>query len=387
MKNKAMVFVISCMFLLGMAGNVLAVNDTTGDGNPLDLASAEAVTSNRVPFIPPQLPTTPDDIKLCVQMAPGSHLPGIVIFDFDVDSDTATGGGSILTGVPASNCGSVPCKDAVCGDDQNNGGFDFYVVLALRSQGDTANGALCSNCEGPSRRCVIKGAEVACTEPTCYLIGDDCNVGDPNCFEIAPGSKCTNCAGDVTAFPLADVCGTTPPEDCRKNLIKGEWYVSHAQQRETMVGNIQLRNTYDIKNGDSVCATLPWGIMITQMWTAIRDAGENPNFDVTTAQNNPPKFQVGVYFDPVFPVDRDDLFSPGLILDVNDWMPDTDCSVAGSYNEYSPCAHNSDGSGCTDVDVDGGDVGDFLAEFGRSGFVKPCPNCVDFVNDQTPMQE
>jgi hypothetical protein len=144
MKNKAMVFLMSCMLLLGMAGNVLAVNDTVGDNlkTNVDLLSASVVTSDKV-----AANQTPDTMNIGIKMAPGSHLPAAVIFDFDADNDTATGGGSVITGIPAGNCGSAPCK-APAGD-----GFDFYVVLVLRNQGDTSNLSLASGCNGAARTC------------------------------------------------------------------------------------------------------------------------------------------------------------------------------------------------------------------------------------------
>jgi hypothetical protein len=123
--------------------------------------------------------------------------------------------------------------------------------------------------------------------------------------------------------------------------------------------------------------------MVTQMFTKILQDGVQTPFDPVFATNNPPNFQVSVFYDQTF-ADKDDLFTlPGLFLDVCDWLPNNpDCSVAGSYNQYPPCRHNSDGSGCSDVDVDAGDVADFLTEFGRSPFSRPCPNCVDNFNDQ-----
>ena len=64
----------------------------------------------------------------------------------------------------------------------------------------------------------------------------------------------------------------------------------------------------------------------------------------------------------------------GFYLAAQDWMPDTTRAANGEFNQYAPCQHNSEG-GYGDLDVDGGDVGDFIAEFGRGGFNKPCPNC------------
>jgi hypothetical protein len=145
-----------------------------------------------------------------------------------------------------------------------------------------------------------------------------------------------------------------------------------------MIGNVLINNTYNINNETDICATLPWGNMITNMWTAIWKAAdpENPVFDATYPINNPPKYQVALFYDAAFkPGDEDDLFTlPGLNVDVSDWLPNTARVADGEYNQYETCYHNSAG-GYGDVNVDANDVGDFLAEFGRSVFSRPCPTC------------
>ena len=365
MKNKGMVFVMSCMFLLGIAGNVLAVNDTTGPGQqmgPLDLATASVVT-----FDKRDLAEIPDFAKIGIKMAPGSHLPGAVIFDFDVDNDTATGGGSVITGIPAGNCGSAPCKTPA-GD-----GFDFYVVLVLRNQGDTSNLSLASGCNGAALTCTTRGATASCNEGTCYELGSPCSIGDLDCYEIEEGGACTGCAGGANAYPLANACGFSA-EDCDQRLLKSEYYVGYGSQNSAMIGNIPIRNTYNLENETEICATLNWGLIVTQMYTRIlRDTGSAP-FDPTYPTNNPPRFQVAAFYDENFE-DGDDLFTlPGLNLDVSDWLPNTDRVAAGEYNQHPPCAHNSWG-GYGNVNVDANDVGEFLNEFGRSVFSRPCPNC------------
>ena len=368
MKSKAMVFVMSCMFLLGMAGNVLAVTDTTGDNlkADIDLLSASVVTSGKAD--PAQ---TPDTINIGVKMNAGSHLPGAIIFDFDVDNDTATGGGSIITGIPAGNCGAQACK-APAGD-----GFDFSVVLVLRTQGDSSNLSLASGCSGAGVQCTVRGAPTSCDEGTCYQLGSPCGIGDPDCYEVTPGGACNNCTPDITSYPLDIICGSSG-KDCTKPLIKGEYYVGFGQQNEVMVGNVLVRNTYNINNETELCAELPWGLMVTNMFVAINDAADpnNPLFDPNYATDNPPKYQVSLFYDETFHTgDEDDLFTlPGLNVDVSDWMPDTARAADGEYNQYDLCAHNSAG-GYGDLNVDANDVGDFLAEFGRSVFSRPCPTC------------
>ena len=373
MKTGCVVFVISILFITGLSVNVLAVSDTTSDNliPNVDLISASVVTSDKEGSA-----QTPDTMNIGIKMAPGSHLPGAVIFDFDVDNDTATGGGSIITGIPAGNCGSEPCKTPA-GD-----GFDFYVVLVLRTQGDTSNLSLASGCTGSALTCAERGAATSCNEGTCYELGDPCSMGDSDCYEIEEGGACTGCAGGATGYPLANICGTTG-KDCSQRLIKGEYYVGYGSQNSVMVGNIPVRNTFNINNETELCASLNWGLMITQVYTRIlRDApAHHPLFDSTYANDNPPKYQVSVFYDEDF-ADEDDLFTlPGLNVDIADWMPDTARAADGEYNDFDPCGHNTVG-GYGDQNVDANDLSDFLAEFGRSiyclGCGGSCPNCKEY---------
>ena len=143
-----------------------------------------------------------------------------------------------------------------------------------------------------------------------------------------------------------------------------------------MIGNILVENTYNINNETEMCTTIPWSNIVTNMYAQIlRDTGSAP-FDVLYALNNPPKYQVSVFYDSVF-ADEDDLFTlPGLNVDVNDWLPDTARVADGEYNPYTACGHNSAG-GYGDLGVDANDVSDFLSEFGRACFwcAWKCPNC------------
>lgn len=326
MKCKAMALVMSCIFLLGMAGNIHAVSDSTGEQmGPLDLATASVVTYDK-----PSPAETPDFAKIGVTMAPGSHLPGVIIFDFDVDNDTATGTASIITGIPAGNCGFTPCKTSV------GNGFDFFAVLVLRTQGDNSNLSLCYGCIGGEQQCVTRGDPDDCNEGICYELGSPCSIGDPDCYAIE--TACTGCPGGSFYYPLDTPCGATAAS-CNKSLIKGEYYVGFGTPTIVKVGDVNIRNSYDINNEVEICATLPWGLIVTQMWSVIYDAADPIHipFDWTYTINNPPKYQVSVFYDPIF-ADGDDLFTmPGLNIDVNDWLPDTDRVADGEFNPQSPC--------------------------------------------------
>ena len=346
---------------MGLSGNALAVNDTIGDGliPNTDIASASVQTSDIQGD-----DTVPTTANLGITMAAGSNLPGAVVWDIDVDNDTATGGGSMVTGIPSALCGAAPCKaDA-------GGGFDFFVVLILRTQSDTSTLSDCSGCLGSSVQCVERGASAACTEGTCYALGASCQIGDADCFEQT--TQCTGC--DPFNYPLDTICGASG-RDCAAAYVKGQYYVGFGQgQNNFYHGSINLPLTYNRANETSICLEIPWALVAVQAFANIQDAGGTP-FPITSLSTNLfPRFQVSAYYDEDF-ADEDDLFTFGpFTLDVSDWMPDTARAADGEYNEFVPCAHNSAG-GYGDVNVDANDVTDFLNEFGRSVFNQPCPTC------------
>lgn len=361
MKTRCLAFVISVLFVVGLSGNALAVNDSTGENliTNVDIASAIVQTSNIE-----EGNTVPTTANLGISMAAGSHLPGAVIWDIDVDNDTATGGGSIVTGIPSVLCGNAPCKaDA-------GGGFDFFVVLILRNQSDTSTLADCNNCVGSNVTCVTRGAVAACTEGTCYGLGDPCQIGDDGCYEQT--TQCTGC--DPFNYPLDTICGASG-RDCAAGYIKGQYYVGFGQgQNNFYHGNINLPLDYNLNNELSLCLEIPWALVAVQAYANIEDAGGTPFPIGALSANLFPRFQVSAFYDDDF-TDQDDLFSFGpFTVDVSDWLPDTARAADGEYNQYEPCGHNTAG-GYGNVNVDANDVGDFLQEFGRSVFSRPCPNC------------
>jgi len=360
MKTRSLAFVISVLFVVGLSGNVLAVSDSTGENliPNVDIATASVQTSN----VPPDA-TTPDTANLGIRMAAGSHLPGAVIWDLDVDNDAATGGGSMVTGIPSILCGGAPCKTDA------GGGFDFFVVLILRNQSDSSTLSDCSGCIGSDVQCVERGAAATCNEGTCYALGSPCQLGDADCYEQT--TQCTGC--DPFNYPLTAICGESG-RDCAAGYIKGQYYVGFGQgQNNFYHGNINLPFLYNLDNEIEICLEIPWGIIGIQAWANIRDAGTQPNF-LLGALANPPRFQVSAFYDEDF-ADEDDLFSrQPFTLDVSDWMPDTARVATGEFNQFALCAHNSAGL-YGDQNVDANDVTDFLEEFGRSIFSRPCPTC------------
>ena len=378
MKLKSIVIAIVCLFLLGVSANVFAVTDSTGEAltSGVDILSASVVTSSKVDDNPP------DTASIGITMAAGSHLPGAIIFDFDVDNDTATGGGSVITGIPNMTCRDEYNVAQVCKADAG-GGFDFHLTLLLRNQSDDAALANCSGCYGGSSRCTERGTIHDCgTAGTCYEMSDECSTGS-DCYLIA--DRCGDTCLGVYAYPMTTLCDDAPAATCARGYTKGEWSVGFGQNGQVMNGNINLGTMYDPTNGETtICAEIPWAVIVTEAYIRILNAGdpEHPLFNVVTAAANAPKFQVTALHNLRYSGDNKQDFTQtkllgepnGFYLAVKDWMPDTARVADGEYNAFDPCNHNSEG-GYGDLDVDANDVTEFLQEFGRGGFNKPCPNC------------
>ena len=365
MKTRALISAMGFLLLLAISGTALAVQDTEGESiiGDVDIRSASVVTYDR--WDPEDIPRS---AKIGIMMAPGSHLPAAIVWDFDVDNDTATGGSSLLTMIPNGTCGGQVCKPPA-GD-----GFDFFIILALRTQGDNSTLAACNGCSGPPFQCATRGTAFTCDEGTCYGLAAPCAMGDPDCYEIT--EPCSNCTGSENpAYPLADVCGTHI-QSCASGMVKGEYYVGFGEGKESYFrGNFTLFTDYTPAYETDICVTIPWGLIVERLWAKISEKGTQPVFDMTYAVNDPPKYQVSAYFDEDF-ADEDDLYTydSGLNLDISDWLPDTARVADGEYNSHYPCAHNSAG-GYGDGNVDAMDVGDFLSEFGRNFFTRRCPTC------------
>ena len=366
MKTRDSVLIIYCLFVLSFSGNALGVQDSVDENivANVDIYSASVVTYDKG-WSPEDIPQS---AKIGIMMAAGSHLPAVIVWDFDADNDTATGGSSLLTRLPNGTCGGQVCKPPA-GD-----GFDFFIVLTLRTQGDNSTLAACNGCSGSSFQCATRGTSYTCDEGTCFGLASPCAMGDPDCYEIT--EPCSNCTGgDGPYYPLTDVCGTHT-QSCASGMVKGEYYVGFGEGRESYCrGNFNVQTDYTVLDETDICLTIPWGLIVERLWTKISEKGTQPVFDMTYAVNNPPKYQVSAYFDEDF-ADEDDLFTydSGLNLDISDWLPDTARVADGEYSPYNECQHNSAG-GYGDLNVSANDVSDFLSEFGRTIFWNYCANC------------
>ena len=77
--------------------------------------------------------------------------------------------------------------------------------------------------------------------------------------------------------------------------------------------------------------------------------------------------------------DGDDFMKSGFDLAALDWMPDTARVADGLVTDEATCEYNQnfDAGAYGDVDVDGGDLADFLTQFGRGFYDRPCPGCTE----------
>lgn len=343
--SKYLVACLGVMLLLGLGTTgMAAVTDGTGDAfvTGSDLLSVDAI------FYPPAAgtSTTTKWVKLVVTMAAGSTLPGMITWDFDADDNLATGAGSSLN-MPFLPCPPTRCKTEL--------GFDFYILLVTRDQGDSSNNAYCNNCVGTSAQCVTRGATVACTEGTCYEPADVCGIGDPDCYEI--DEPCSGSLECENAYPLTVPCGASAI-GCGTGLQFGEFYAGFGTggNKQPIYRGRVVAEIGEFAGKTQYCFILPWETIATE--AAVKDAVEYANL-----VQNPP-YQVSIWHDPVF-ADREDFFDPGLTLNLTDYVPNA--GYAASVIGAAECT--MDGNG--DCKVNLTDLTAIKAEFNRSN----CPNC------------
>ena len=136
MIKKYTIILFTTLLVWNMTSRASAdpVSDPTGDAiGAIDLTSAEA-----------EVYTSPDGIsRLKLSINTASNIPGVVIFECDVDNSTGTGGTLSMTGIPIAPC---PCKTSP--------GFDIVVLLFTRNQGNNATTAFCNGCtDGSAQPC------------------------------------------------------------------------------------------------------------------------------------------------------------------------------------------------------------------------------------------
>jgi hypothetical protein len=145
-----------------------------------------------------------------------------------------------------------------------------------------------------------------------------------------------------------------------------------------------MDTTYSVRGETDLCFDIPWALIQTEAYIRISQGGiAHPLFNPTTANNTIPRFNVIALFDEQN--DGDDFMKTGFDLAVHDWLPDTARVAVGQASGLADCDYNQqlDGGNYGDVDVDGGDLANFLSEFGRGFYKNPCQGCGDSL-DFTP---
>jgi hypothetical protein len=132
MKKNYLSVLLFVVFFLSLSKQSFAATDLSGDNiGVLDLTSAYAELYDRGDL---------ELLKITISSSP--HIPGVIIFECDVDNSTGTGGSTSMLGVPVSPC---PCKTTA--------GFDIVITLFLRQQGDNSGSAICGSCSDTQGAC------------------------------------------------------------------------------------------------------------------------------------------------------------------------------------------------------------------------------------------
>ena len=136
MKKLIALISLSVLCVICFCGirSAAAITDATGDNiGAVDLTEARAeVYTDSAGNI--------DLLKLYLKATP--RLPGIVVFEADVDNSTGTGGANSILGSPVSPC---PCKSVP--------GMDVSVTIFLREQPDNSMTAFCASCSDVGGAC------------------------------------------------------------------------------------------------------------------------------------------------------------------------------------------------------------------------------------------
>ena len=311
MRVKLLVAVMSLLLALGLSAPASAgwQEDPCGDayleGKDIYKAMVEM-------FPDPDFPNEEPWIYLCLKMCPGSGLPGVIVWEFDVDHNENTGGSKSMTGIPLPPCPCKTCK-----------GYDIVIMKALREQGPDSALAWCRGCYGTgAAQCATRGPATTCTEGTCYELDQTCYAGG-DCYELT--EECTDCAGaNPPYYPLNTPC---PSIYCGLPAKAGKW---QASIMEAGPGGALADWGRDIPippepcNPDKpkYCEKLPWGQIVRAALALDMPYDAAPDFWITT----PPLWQVSTYFDPVF-ADQDD-YVTGFSLDITDLLLNGNCNKA-----------------------------------------------------------
>jgi hypothetical protein len=298
MKKKYVLGLMILCFLLSLRSSVYGITDPPGDNSgPIDLLSAHVEVYDR---------GDSDLLKLAIGTAP--RLPGVIIFEADVDNSTGTGGTLSTIGTPVPPC---PCK--------TEPGFDIVVSIFTRRQGDNSTSAIAASCTDNQGAC-----------------GRRREAGEWYAI-TSLGGQPVRAIGILRSYldPIPKPPSSTETEDCY--TIPWSHIVAYANQHQQE-----------------------------------KTPGDPRNFDYQKARANnysDGKWQVSIWYDEDGPsTDEDDVASgvfPSQTFDLNDYAPDAgkaDMIISLGATDLTYCEGNFDG----DLDVDGTDAAAFKANFGYS---------------------
>jgi len=189
--------------------------------------------------------------------------------------------------------------------------------------------------------------------------------------------------GEDSSSAFCGGCSDASTASCQVDRKGGEWYAVTAIDGQPLKALGFLRGYADptpsVIGGGTVQTsyTFPWQSIIAYANAHLQGQVGKFNSDKAKVYTDA-KWQVGIYYDPNYGADEDDIATvtgPGPLdidFDVNDWAPDGDGTKADmiAADNLTYCEGNFD----QDADVDGGDAALFKSNFGRSGFKNPCPD-------------
>jgi len=375
MKKKSLVFVMSCLLVLGFSGIAMGIatthTDSTGDNY---VPGVDILEYSAEVYAPDPATGLPQGIKLGLRMN-GGHLPAMIYWDFDVDNDLNSGWASTTTGIDVVEpCGGI-CKDITA--EMYEQGWDIWIILVLRDQSDASSMADCWDCTAKrSTFCATPGTKCSnCNKGDCYALGGFCSEGDPDCYEIIEGYDCY--CDDARKCGVFDMpCGSTERQNCGVGYIKGRWTAGFGDGKIAAArGNIDIPLAYDFTGETELQVDLPWGQIVSkvhELKPEIPNQSLHCNFDLSYALQNPPLFQVSAFFDPDF-VDEEDYIGwvpGGLELDISDWAPDSPVyGVTADWNNKNTKQCDLDADG----DCDWRDLINFLKGLGSRGLPAAFP--------------
>jgi hypothetical protein len=303
MRRDYFLGLISVLIFLGMHTTAFAFSDPEADNiGPVDLTYANAEVYDRGDMTL---------LKITIESTP--HLPGVVIFECDVDNSTGTGGTLSMLGTPVPPC---PCK--------TEAGVDIVVTIFLRQQGNNSGSSVCAGCSDLQGDCA-QGRKPGQWFAMTSVSGQ-------------PTRNIGVLSGDLDPFPESPSSGEN--DDCY--TLPWGLIIAYANQH--------LQEIEDPKRFNYTKARA-------------NDYGDG-------------KWQVSLWHDEDFS-DKDDIadnYPPGDYFNISDWGPDSgkaDMVVSGGATDRTYCEGNFDG----DADIDGSDAATMKANFGRTYFKNPCPRC------------